>query len=83
MKPFIDQIVKNDLQTLHTEVAADEFVGKMFLITGGAGFLGSWLCDFLIEGDGMVECVDDLSTGMNANIDHLSNQKKFQLGSPP
>ena len=79
MKPFNDKIVKNDLETLHKDVATDEFVGKRFLITGGAGFLGSWLCDFLTEADGMVECVDDLSTGMNVNIDHLTNQKKFQF----
>jgi UDP-glucuronate decarboxylase len=79
LKPFIDQVVKTDLGILHAEITSTGFAGKKFLVTGGAGFLGSWLCDFLAEAEGMVECVDDLSTGMTDNVNHLSNQGRFQF----
>ncbi|KAF4409758.1 MULTISPECIES: UDP-glucuronic acid decarboxylase family protein [Streptomyces] len=47
------------------------------VITGGAGFLGSHLCDALLErGDGVV-CVDDLSTGRLANLEHLRDHPGF------
>jgi dTDP-glucose 4,6-dehydratase len=41
------------------------------LVTGGAGFLGSHLCDTLIERDHRVICVDNFDTGSLANIAHL------------
>ena len=41
------------------------------VVTGGAGFLGSHLCDFLIEQDHRVICVDNLETGSLENIEHL------------
>jgi NAD(P)-dependent dehydrogenase (short-subunit alcohol dehydrogenase family) len=50
---------KSDLATLTNEVAGGTFAGKRMLVTGGAGFLGSWLCDFLIEAKALVDCVDD------------------------
>jgi dTDP-glucose 4,6-dehydratase len=41
------------------------------LVTGGAGFLGSHLCDFLLERGHRVICVDNLETGSLENIDHV------------
>ncbi len=41
------------------------------LVTGGAGFLGSHLCDYLLERDHRVICVDNLDTGSLVNIDHI------------
>ena len=41
------------------------------VVTGGAGFLGSHLCDFLIERDYRVVCVDNLETGSLENVEHL------------
>jgi dTDP-glucose 4,6-dehydratase len=41
------------------------------VVTGGAGFLGSHLCDFLIEQGQRVICVDNLETGSLENVEHL------------
>ena len=41
------------------------------LVTGGAGFLGSHLCDFLLEKGHRVVCVDNLDTGSLQNIEHI------------
>ena len=47
------------------------------LVTGGAGFLGSHLCDRLIQGGLEVVAMDDLSTGSLANIAHLAASPRF------
>ena len=49
------------------------------LITGGAGFLGSHLCDrFIAEGDNVI-CIDNLITGSTDNIAHLLGNPKFKF----
>jgi UDP-glucuronate decarboxylase len=49
------------------------------LVTGGAGFLGSHLCDRLIERGADVLCVDNFFTGSKANVAHLLNHPYFEL----
>jgi UDP-glucuronate decarboxylase len=47
------------------------FEGKNILVTGGAGFLGSWICDVLVDQKATVTCIDNLSSGKKENIEHL------------
>ncbi len=49
------------------------------VVAGGAGFLGSHVCDRLIERGDTVTCVDDLSTGSADNVAHLENSGRFRL----
>ena len=52
---------------------------KRVLVTGGAGFLGSHLCDRLIAEGHEVLCVDNFFTGARANIAHLFDHPRFEL----
>ncbi len=49
------------------------------IVTGGAGFIGSHLCDFLIKKQFEVYCLDNLITGSQKNIDHLLSNPKFHF----
>jgi UDP-glucuronate decarboxylase len=53
--------------------------GKRILVTGGAGFLGSHLCDHLITAGHEVLCVDNFFTGSKRNIEHLFTNPRFEL----
>lgn len=52
---------------------------KQILVTGGAGFLGSHLCDRLIADGHDVICVDNFFTGSKRNIEHLLGHQRFEL----
>lgn len=52
---------------------------KRVLITGGAGFIGSHLCDLFIQKGWAVVCVDNLLTGTKENVRHLLRQRRFSF----
>src|SRR4051812_10316870 len=52
---------------------------KRILVTGGAGFLGSHLCERLLERGADIVCVDNFFTGAKRNIAHLIGAKRFEL----
>lgn len=49
------------------------------LVTGGAGFIGSHLCDFLINKGYRVTCLDNLLTGSKKNVEHLLDNPNFEF----
>lgn len=53
--------------------------GMTILVTGGAGFLGSHLCDRLLAAGHSVICVDNFLTGRKTNIEHLLCNPRFEL----
>jgi UDP-glucuronate decarboxylase len=54
-------------------------VSKRILITGGGGFIGSHLCERLLDKGDEVLCVDNFFTGRRQNIHHLLDHKNFEL----
>ncbi len=63
----------------HNVFGGNTAMGKRILVTGGAGFLGSHLCDRLIEDGNDVICADNLFTGSKDNIRHLLNNPYFEF----
>jgi len=51
--------------------------GSTIVIAGGAGFIGSHLCDRLLQDGYRVIAIDDLSTGNSSNISHLASEDRF------
>lgn len=56
-----------------------ELEGKHAVVLGGAGFLGSHICTWLIYSGARVTCLDNLITGNAANVSHLMADKRFRL----
>ena len=52
---------------------------KNVLVTGGAGFLGSWICEVLVEQQAKVICLDNLVSGLKSNLSHLMNRDNFKF----
>jgi UDP-glucuronate decarboxylase len=67
----VNEIIKN--------LGDISFEEKTVLITGGSGFLGSWICDVLVQQNTKVICVDNLSSGRKENIQHLSSNPNFRF----
>src|SRR5450432_2924187 len=56
-----------------------ELLGKRVLVTGGSGFIGSHLCEQLLNLGSEVLCVDNFFTGSRRNIEHLLGNPRFEL----
>lgn len=51
----------------------------LFLVTGGAGFIGSNLCEAILQKGYKVRCLDDLSTGKQENVDMFLNNPNYEF----
>jgi UDP-glucuronate decarboxylase len=54
-------------------------IASRVLVTGGAGFIGSHLCERRLEGGQEVLCVDNFFTGARHNVHHLLSHPRFEL----
>ncbi len=52
---------------------------KTLIITGGAGFIGSYLCEYFVKEGYQVICIDNLITGKEKNISHLLKESNFKF----
>ena len=75
---MLDPILNMGINSILLDVE-NVFDKKNILVTGGAGFIGSWLCDVFIKFKSNVTCLDNLSSGKIVNINHLLNQKNFKF----
>lgn len=75
----MSKIIEEDLSTLNRNLSEfkDSISGKTFLVTGGAGFLGSWFCDVLDSFGAKTICLDNLSSGSKKNIQYLIGRRNF------
>jgi len=55
------------------------FEDKSVLVTGGAGFLGSWICEVLVEQGAKVICLDNLVSGLKSNISSMMDIDNFKF----
>lgn len=55
------------------------FEGLNILVTGGAGFLGSWVCDVLVRQGAYCICLDNFASGKFENIEHLRDLSNFRF----
>ena len=53
--------------------------GKRFLVTGGAGFIGSNVCEGILRLGGFVRVLDDLSTGKRGNVELFSGRSDYEF----
>jgi UDP-glucuronate decarboxylase len=76
-----DDVVQRGVSRILTELAKDRitYTDRRVLVTGGAGFLGSWICDALVQQGAHVTCVDNFSSSSTENIEHLGEHKNFKL----
>jgi UDP-glucuronate decarboxylase len=72
-------MIQDDVEAIHRELnnAGISFEDEKVLITGGAGFLGSWACDVLSLQGAWITCLDNLASGMAENISHLLESDNF------
>jgi len=66
-----------DLAIIQKNLNEISFEDKRILVTGGAGFLGSWMCEVLIAQNAMVICLDNLASGREQNIENLKENENF------
>jgi UDP-glucuronate decarboxylase len=70
---------KREIEKINRDLGGISFQGQGILVTGGAGFLGSWICDVLVAQGAKVICLDNLASGLQSNISHLLDSGRFRF----
>jgi UDP-glucuronate decarboxylase len=73
--------INKDIEEILNRISKENinFRDNVILVTGGAGFLGSWVCDVLVRQGANCICIDNLSSGRFDNISHLMEQDNFRF----
>lgn len=80
MKAFAgNAMLSSDISVILQNLDELNFKGTAVLVTGGAGFLGSWICEALVNRGAKVVCLDNLSSGLESNISHLMRNADFEF----
>jgi len=82
LERFLEEAVARRSQRISTnprELRVKRGTERVALVTGGAGFIGSHLCDRLIEEGARVVCLDNFLTGRRSNIAHLEEEGRFEV----
>ena len=74
---MIDRTISEGLCKIMKCADSNFFEEKKVLVTGGAGFLGSYLCDTLVRLGSNVTCLDNFATGTLANIARAALSRKW------
>lgn len=72
-------IIQKDVRDVIKNLGDISFENRTVVVTGGAGFLGSWICDILVKQGAKVIVLDNLSSGLENNITHLLNEENFKF----
>jgi UDP-glucuronate decarboxylase len=68
-----------ELEIIRKNLGQISFEDQRVLVTGGAGFLGSWMCETLLASGACVCCVDNFASGRKENIQHLMDKERFRF----
>ena len=69
----------SEVAQIKDDLRDTSFQDQTVLVTGGAGFLGSWLCDLLVLQGARVVCIDNLSSGLRSNISSHLEENNFRF----
>jgi len=70
---------REELDIIHRNLGDLSFEDRKVLVTGGAGFLGSWMCEYLLDDGASVTCIDNFASGQRANIQALMDNEQFRF----
>jgi len=70
---------QKELETIRRNLGEISFEDRRMLVTGGAGFLGSWMCEYLLDDGASVTCIDNFASGQRANIQALMANERFRF----
>ncbi len=68
-----------ELNVIQKNLGDISFEDARVLVTGGAGFLGSWMCETLVMSGAQVTCIDNFASGQMSNIQHLMDNERFRF----
>jgi UDP-glucuronate decarboxylase len=77
MGEIMSHTIEDGIEDILKNTEDISYEKKRVLITGGSGFLGSWICDALIRKGAEVTCLDNYASGRKENTDHLSATPGF------